>query len=208
MRKHNWKFLSGHGQDAPGQSLDTYSQCTTCGAVKHDYAHGGGQTSPNYPMLYKLGFALAADAPCEAPQHGHYLEQALKSASAPPVSWIHVLQLVAAARDAYMFGLVNENARNNDRRRAWHRRLAQALAPFDTHGTSEPKTSGLDQSPGRTAADNRELSADQVNAPDGKPAMYAKEAGNSGASLQKPPLADRTEESAYNQYGRRGEEPR
>lgn len=61
---HEWHFLSGHGQDAPGQSLDTYSQCSRCGAVKHDYAHGGGQTSPNYPMLYRLGKPIARDASC------------------------------------------------------------------------------------------------------------------------------------------------
>ena len=62
--EHHWLFLGGHGQDAPGQSLDTYEQCARCGAVKHDYRHGGGQTSPNYPMLYKYGAPIVADAPC------------------------------------------------------------------------------------------------------------------------------------------------
>lgn len=39
------------GEDAPGKSLDTISQCTVCGAVVHDYRHGGGMTSPNYPIV-------------------------------------------------------------------------------------------------------------------------------------------------------------
>lgn len=63
---HDWKFLSSHGTDAPNQSLDSYSQCVWCSALKHDYAHGGGQTSPNYPMVYLLGDAVEPDAACPA----------------------------------------------------------------------------------------------------------------------------------------------
>ena len=64
---HDWKFLTSHGDDAPGQSKDTYSQCTKCDMVKHDYAHGGGQTSPNYPVYYLKGVTHGAykDPPCE-----------------------------------------------------------------------------------------------------------------------------------------------
>ena len=51
--EHDWKFICAFGEDAPGKSLDTISHCQKCGAVKHDYAHGGGQTSPNYPMIHK-----------------------------------------------------------------------------------------------------------------------------------------------------------
>jgi hypothetical protein len=63
---HDWKFLTSHGDDAPGQSKDTYSQCTRCDMVKHDYAHGGGQTSPNYPVYYLAGKTHGAyhDPPC------------------------------------------------------------------------------------------------------------------------------------------------
>ncbi len=39
------------GEDAPGKSLDTCEQCNTCGAVIHDYRHGGGLRSPNYPIV-------------------------------------------------------------------------------------------------------------------------------------------------------------
>jgi hypothetical protein len=64
---HDWKFLTSHGDDAPGQSKDTYSQCSRCDMVKHDYAHGGGQTSPNYPVYYLKGVTHGAykDPPCE-----------------------------------------------------------------------------------------------------------------------------------------------
>lgn len=44
--------LCSFGEDAPGKSLDIISQCKTCGATIHDYRHGGGQTSPNYPMVH------------------------------------------------------------------------------------------------------------------------------------------------------------
>lgn len=50
--EHRWLFIFSAGEDAPGKSLDTISHCSLCGAVKHDYAHGGGMTSPNYPMIY------------------------------------------------------------------------------------------------------------------------------------------------------------
>lgn len=62
--QHRWLFLSSHGEDAPNKSLDSYYQCAGCGAVKHDYAHGGGQTSPNYPMVYKYGVPIEREAPC------------------------------------------------------------------------------------------------------------------------------------------------
>lgn len=52
---HNFEFAAGHGEDAPGSCPDTYSHCSRCGAVKHDYRHGGGQTSPNYPMFLVAG---------------------------------------------------------------------------------------------------------------------------------------------------------
>lgn len=61
---HDWRFLAGHGQDAPGQSLDTYEQCSQCGAVRHDYRHGGGQRSSNYPEIWKLGARIPVDSPC------------------------------------------------------------------------------------------------------------------------------------------------
>lgn len=54
--RHDYTFLSSHGEDAPGKSLDTYSFCGNCGTVRHDYAHGGGQTSPNYPLFVTIGF--------------------------------------------------------------------------------------------------------------------------------------------------------
>lgn len=62
--EHDWKFVGGHGQDAPGQSLDTYEQCSQCGALQHDYRHGGGMTSPNYPEVWKFGARIPVDAPC------------------------------------------------------------------------------------------------------------------------------------------------
>lgn len=46
------RLVFSSGEDAPGKSLDTCEQCNTCGAVIHDYRHGGGQRSPNYPMVY------------------------------------------------------------------------------------------------------------------------------------------------------------
>lgn len=61
---HDWKFVASHGQDAPGQSLDTYEQCSQCGALRHDYRHNGGQTSPNYPVIYKYGASIPTNAPC------------------------------------------------------------------------------------------------------------------------------------------------
>ena len=44
-------FVFSAGEDAPGKSLDTISQCKVCGAIIRDYRHGGGMTSPNYPMI-------------------------------------------------------------------------------------------------------------------------------------------------------------
>ncbi len=64
MSVHDWKLLTYRGEDAPGRSLDSYSQCSQCGALKHDYAHNGGQTSPNYPLLYKFGVAIPRDSEC------------------------------------------------------------------------------------------------------------------------------------------------
>lgn len=48
------RLIFATGEDAPGKSLDTISQCQQCGAVIHDYAHSGGQRSPNYPMVYPV----------------------------------------------------------------------------------------------------------------------------------------------------------
>lgn len=64
MAAHEFKFMSSHGEDAPGKSLDTYEQCARCGLVKHDYAHGGGQRSPNYPLYLVRGVHHASPPPC------------------------------------------------------------------------------------------------------------------------------------------------
>ena len=47
------RLLLGTGEDAPGNSKDDVYLCNTCGAGIHEYAHGGGLTSPNYPMVYE-----------------------------------------------------------------------------------------------------------------------------------------------------------
>lgn len=64
MTTHHWLFIASHGADAPGCSLDIYEQCARCGAMRHDYRHNGGQTSPNYPVVYKYGVSIDVDAPC------------------------------------------------------------------------------------------------------------------------------------------------
>lgn len=58
------EFMSAHGQDAPGMSCDTYDQCVRCGLVRHDYRHGGGQRSPNYPIYLVRGVHHATPPPC------------------------------------------------------------------------------------------------------------------------------------------------
>ena len=62
--EHHWLSISAHGEDAPGKSLDTYEQCARCGALKHDYRHGGGYVSPNYPTVHKYGVSIDPKAPC------------------------------------------------------------------------------------------------------------------------------------------------
>lgn len=61
---HGWRFMSAHGEDAPGRSRDTYEQCFRCGLVRHDYSHNGGQRSPNYPIYLVAGVHHAAEPPC------------------------------------------------------------------------------------------------------------------------------------------------
>jgi len=52
--EHEWEFWFSTGEDAPGHSKDIVETCNRCGATKHDYRHGGGQRSPNYPMFRRL----------------------------------------------------------------------------------------------------------------------------------------------------------
>lgn len=67
MINHEWRFMSAHGEDAPGKSLDTYDQCYRCGLVRHDYSHNGGQRSPNYPIYLVNAIHTATEPECVAP---------------------------------------------------------------------------------------------------------------------------------------------
>lgn len=52
---HEWRLVIAKGNDAPNDSLDSIYWCERCGTVRHDYAHGGGMRSPNYPIYYVPG---------------------------------------------------------------------------------------------------------------------------------------------------------
>lgn len=63
---HKWRLVIVKGNDAPNESLDSVYWCDQCGTVKHDYAHGGGMKSPNYPVYYVPGLdAQPEDQCCE-----------------------------------------------------------------------------------------------------------------------------------------------
>ena len=53
--EHKWRLVIGKGSDVPNDSLDEVFWCERCGTVKHDYRHGGGLRSPNYPLYYIPG---------------------------------------------------------------------------------------------------------------------------------------------------------
>lgn len=52
---HEWRLVIATGEDAPNQSRDEIWWCCKCGTVKHEYAHNGGHTSPNYPVYFVPG---------------------------------------------------------------------------------------------------------------------------------------------------------
>ena len=52
MSGHKWTLIIAKGNDVPNDSLDSVYWCERCGTVRHDYAHGGGMKSPNYPRYF------------------------------------------------------------------------------------------------------------------------------------------------------------
>ena len=52
---HAYRLVISWGEDAPNKTLDLIYFCPTCGTVKHDYRHNGGQTSSNYPQFLTKG---------------------------------------------------------------------------------------------------------------------------------------------------------
>lgn len=60
---HKWHLVIAKGNDAPGDSLDSIYWCERCGCVRHDYAHGGGMKSPNYPRYFAHNGRSGKDEP-------------------------------------------------------------------------------------------------------------------------------------------------
>ena len=95
---HEWKFIASCGEDAPGKSKDIFEQCTRCGAMRHDYRHNGGQTSPCFPDVHQFGEWIGRDPPCTAAVHvtvevaGLPEVQARLSGLAKAVTNLHIMR--------------------------------------------------------------------------------------------------------------------
>lgn len=119
MAEHKWVLVIAKGNDAPGDSLDSIYWCERCGTVRHDYAHGGGMKSPNYPhyLTPRLDYGAAINncpgyAPGTAHQQKPVVTYAVEAWTTPGDEEPAELEMAASAEFA------NESAA---KRWAWDR---------------------------------------------------------------------------------------
>lgn len=129
--EHDWQFIFSTGEDAPGRSLDTIDRCALCGTIRHDYRHGGGHVSPNYPQYYASPLIGKLEAECTRRINAEMTRDEARKAIADAAPWLGFDSLATIVLTEHPENLPLAARRRAEELHRWQARFAEAVIDGD-----------------------------------------------------------------------------